>query len=152
MQSAIVGSVPNRNGPFHMIRHSCQMEVILSISACADDHTVKPGRLNRKFIGKDERKAANPECISPEIERHLALAWFSRGSIPASGKFSLRYSAMAIVSQTLTSVCSRQGTRIEEVRISNSSFARGSSAATLSSLKVIPESLARRKPRKDQDE
>jgi len=44
------------------------------------------------------------------------------------------------------------GTKIEEVRISSSSLARGSSGETCSSVKLMPESLARRKPRSDQDE
>ncbi len=152
MASAIVGCFPNKNGPFQFVRQSRQIDVIRSISACAELQTVNPGLWNRRFIGSEDRSAENPECISPEIDRHLARAAFSFGSICASGYNSLRYSAIAKVSQTVTSPWIKHGTKMDEVRISSSSFARGSSGETRSSTKSIPDKRAKRYPRSDHEE
>ena len=68
----------------------------------------------RRFIGIDERSAEKPACISPEIERQWARAMRSPGYRPAFGLTSLRYSAIASVSHTVTPSCTRHGTRINE--------------------------------------
>ena len=106
----------------------------------------------RRFIGSDERSAEKPECISPEIDRQRARAMRSPGYIPAFGHTSLRYSAIASVSHTVTPSCTRHGTRIDEARSSSSARVSGSSDATTFSSKSSRASRASRKPRSDQDE
>jgi hypothetical protein len=50
----------------------------------------KPGWRARRFIGSAERRFANPEFISPQIDRQCARATRSAGSRPAFGKVSSR--------------------------------------------------------------
>src|ERR1700686_5709534 len=101
---------PNRNGPPDLARHSRQMVQTRSISACARDQILKPGKCPFKLTGSDARKVVKPECISPQIERQCARKMRSEGSRPASGMISLRYSAIAYVSQTVAPSCRRHGT------------------------------------------
>src|SRR6266849_2198551 len=84
-----------------------------SMSACAPDQILKPEWRALRFIGNADRKLVNPECISPQIERQRARAGCSAGSSPAFGLTSLRYSAIAKVSQILVPSCVRHGTRID---------------------------------------
>ena len=52
----------------------------------------------RTFIGKAERKLANPEWTSPDTDRHQALDFGSSGKSERSTD-SCRYSPIAKVSQ-----------------------------------------------------
>ena len=72
--SAIVGWRPNSHGPFQVSRHSRQIVVMRSMSACAADQMAMRRPSVRRFIGRDERSAEKPECISPAIERQRARA------------------------------------------------------------------------------
>jgi hypothetical protein len=128
------------------------MRRMKAMSARGPDHSAKFGRCARMFIGSEERNASKPECISPEIDRQRARAARSSGYMPASGKRSLRYSAIASVSQTSIPSCTRQGMRMVELCSRSSAFAPGSSGETCSSTKSTPESRASRKPRSDQEE
>lgn len=103
------------------------------------------------FIGSAERMFAKPECISPEMERQWARTARSAGSNPASGKTSLRKEAMANVSHTVTSSCTRRGTRKEGDSSSSSALASGSSVGTRSSSKERPAILHSNQPRMDQE-
>src|SRR3954453_537774 len=122
------------------------------ISALTADHSVKSGRNRRRFIGKEPRSAAKPECISPDTERQWARALGSSGSMCAFGKVSFKYSARASVSHTTTSPWTRYGMRIDEDCNNNSARFVGSSGETTFSSNVIPERRASKKPRSDQDE
>src|SRR5271168_2716167 len=123
-----------------------------SMSACAPDHILKPGRWALRFIGSADRRLVNPECISPQIERQRARAARSAGTSPPFGFTSLRYSAIASVSQILMPLWVRQGTRIDGESNSNSARFAGSSAATTSSTKSRPAILHNSQPRSDQEE
>ena len=103
------------------------------------------------FIGSAERRLLKPECISPEIERQRARSARVCGTRPASGLSSLRYSAMASVSQTLTPAWVRRGTRKEGESSSSSARTEGSSLRLCSSSKSRPANLHRSQPRSDQE-
>src|SRR5215468_2524150 len=103
------------------------------------------------FIGKAERRLMKPECISPETDRQSARAATSGGSRPASGYSSLRYSAMASVSHTLTDPLVSDGTRKEGDRSSSSARVEGSSEGTTCSSKSSPASLHNNQPRSDHE-
>src|SRR5215467_767098 len=103
------------------------------------------------FIGKAERRLLKPECISPETARQIARAAASCGSNPAFGNNSLRYSAIASVSQTLTDPLISDGTKKEGDNNSSSARVEGSSAAATSSWKSSPAILHSSQPRSDQD-
>src|SRR6185369_3531739 len=111
MASAMPGVAPNRNGPPDLARHSRQIVNTRSISACAPAQILNLGWRALMFIGSAERRLANPECISPQIERQRERASVSVGSKPASGFSSLRYSPIAKVSHTITPPWVRHGTR-----------------------------------------
>ncbi len=93
-----------------------------------------------------------PECISPLTARQWARAARSAGSRPALGLISLRYSAMANVSQTLTPPWRRQGTSIEGASSSISARTSGSSGGSTTSSKSSPAKRASSQPRSDHDE
>src|SRR5271169_2921921 len=112
MASAI-DKVPNKYGPPCSAKHSRQIAVILSISACAPAQTLKSGWRAFRFIGKAERILAKPECISPQIERQRARAPCLAGNSPAFGLTSFKYSAIARVSHTRMPSCVKDGTRID---------------------------------------
>src|ERR1700709_797880 len=105
---------PNRNGPPDFARHSRQMVQIRSISACARDQILKLGKWPFRLTGSEARKGVNPEWISPQIERQGGRKTRSEGNKPASGMTSLRYSAIAKVSQTVAPSWRKQGTRIDD--------------------------------------
>src|SRR5664279_716641 len=105
---------PNRNGPPDLARHSRQIVQTRSISACARDQILKPGKWPFRLTGSEARRVVNPEWISPQIERQCARNIRSEGSKPASGMISLRYSDIASVSQTVAPSCRRHGTRIDD--------------------------------------
>src|ERR1700678_276972 len=128
------------------------MVVIRSISAWAAAQILKPLYLALRFIGNAERMLAKPECISPEMERQWVRAAASFGRSPAWGKTSLRYSAMASVSQTLRPLWVKQGTRNDGDSSKSSARALGSSLGKTSSLKSRPAILHSNQPRSDQDE
>ena len=69
--SAMVRS-PNRNGPPDSARHSRQMVQTRSISACARDQILKPGKWPFRLTGSEARSVVKPEWISPQIERQCA--------------------------------------------------------------------------------
>src|SRR6516165_12729688 len=100
------------------------------------------------FIGKAERILAKPECISPETERQLARATRSLGNRPASGNNSLRYSAIASVSHTLTAPVVSEGTRNEGDSNSSSARVDGSSAGTICTSKSSPDILQSSQPQR----
>jgi hypothetical protein len=63
---------PNRNGPPDSARHSRQMVQTRSISACARDQILKPGKWPFRLTGSEARSVVKPEWISPQIERQCA--------------------------------------------------------------------------------
>src|SRR5579864_8287901 len=148
----MVRLLPNRYGPFQRSKHSCQILRIQSMSACAADHTTKLGLTLLRLTGSAERSAANPECISPQIERQRARASGSFGSKPALGLSSLRYSPIASVSQIEMPLWIRVGTRIDEDCSSSSARTVGSSADTICSSKSSPAHFAISQPRRHHDE
>src|SRR5579864_1315191 len=103
------------------------------------------------FIGRAERILANPECISPETERQCARATGSVGNRPAPGNSSLRYSAIASVSHTLTAPVVSEGTRNDGDSSNNSARVEGSSAGATSTSKSSPANLHRSQPRSDHE-
>src|SRR5262245_15054224 len=145
------GRSPNRNGPLWAEKHSRQIENTRLMSACAPAHTGKFGCLAFRFIGSAERRLLKPECISPEIERQRARAARSAGIRPASGLISLRYSAIARVSQIRMLLWVRQGTRNDGASRSNSARVDGSSLDTICSMKSRPAILQSNQPRRDQE-
>src|SRR5579871_5349417 len=149
--SAVLRS-PNRNGPPVSLRHSRQIWQMRSMSACARDQILKPGKWPFRLTGSDARNVANPEWISPEIERHLARKMRSRGIISACGMVSFRYSAIASVSHTVAPSWRRHGTRIDEDNNKISARAEGSSGETMTSSKSRPEYFVSSQPRSDHDE
>src|SRR3546814_7713760 len=84
-----------------------------SISAWGPAQILKPVKCAFRFIGRAERRLEKPECISPLIDRQWARATRSVGSSPALGFSSLRYSAIARVSQIETLPSVSRGTRKE---------------------------------------
>src|SRR4029077_7174472 len=95
------------------------------------------------FIGRAERILANPECISPETERQRARATGSFGNRPAWGNISLRYSAIANVSHTLTAPVVSEGTRNDGDSSNSSARVEGSSVDTPPTSKSSPAILHR---------
>src|SRR5437667_256780 len=67
------------------------MATIRSMSPCARDQTLKPGKCALMFIGRAERRDVKPECISPQIARQWARALASAGNRPALRLTSSRY-------------------------------------------------------------
>src|ERR1700688_2734775 len=151
MASAMVRS-PYRNGPPDWVRHSCQIVQTRSISACARDQILKPGKWPFRLTGSEARKVVKPEWISPQIERQCARKMRSEGSSSAFGMTSLRYSDIASVSQTVAPSCRRHGTRIEDDSSRISARAEASSGAVMTSSNGSPENLVSSQPRSDQDE
>src|SRR6185312_253873 len=105
-----------------------------------------------RFMGSAERKFEKPECISPEIERQWVRAPQSRGSNPAWGKFSCRYSPMASVSQILRPLWVRQGTKKDGDSSKSSARVEGSSWDSSSSSNSSPAIRHNSQPRSDQEE
>src|SRR5689334_4471280 len=89
MASAMVRS-PNRNGPPDFARHSRQMVQTRSISACARDQILKPGKWPFRLTGSEARKVVKPEWISPQIDQQCARWMRSAGNKPEFGMISLR--------------------------------------------------------------
>ena len=56
---------PNRNGPPDLARHSRQIVQTRSISACARDQILKPGKWPFRLTGSEARSVVKPEWISP---------------------------------------------------------------------------------------
>ena len=123
-----------------------------SISACARDQILKPGKWPFRFTGSEARSVVKPEWISPQIERQCARWMRSAGNRPASGMTSLRYSPIASVSQMVAPSWRRHGTRIEDDSSRISARADASSGAVTTSSNSIPENFANSQPRSDQDE
>src|ERR1700688_1242765 len=151
MASAIERS-PNRNGPPDLARHSRQIVHTRSISACARDQILKPGKCPLRLTGSEARSVVKPEWISPQMERQCARNMRSAGNSPASGMTSLRYSAIASVSQTVAPSCRRHGTRIDDDNSRISARAEASSGAVMTSSNGSPENLVNSQPRSDQEE
>src|SRR6266567_3556940 len=149
--SAMVRS-PNRNGPPDLAKHSRQMVQTRSMSDCARDQILKPGKWPFRLTGSEARSVVKPEWISPQIERQCARWTRSAGNSPASGIASLRYSAIASVSQTVAPSCRRHGTKIEDDNKRISARADASSGAVTASSKSSPENFVSSQPRSDQDE
>src|SRR5258708_915114 len=152
MASAMVRCSPNRNGPPDLARHSRQIVQTRSISACARDQILKPGKLPFRLTGSDARKVVNPEWISPQIDRQCARKTRSAGNRPAFGMVSLRYSAIASVSHTVAPSWRRHGTRIDDDSSRISARADASSGAVTISSNSSPENLVSSQPRSDHDE
>src|ERR1700681_1527989 len=151
MASAMERS-PNRNGPSDLARHSRQIVQPLSISDCARDQILKPGKWPFRLTGSEARSVVKPEWISPQIDRQCARWMRSDGNSPASGMISLRYSPIASVSQTVAPSCRRQGTRIDDDSSRISARADASSGAVMTSSNSNPENLVNSQPRNDHDE
>ena len=143
---------PNRNGPPDSARHSRQMVQTRSISDCARDQILKPGKCPFRLTGSDARSVVKPEWISPQIERQRARKMRSSGKSPASGLTSLRYSPIASVSHTVAPSWRRHGTRIEDDSSRISARADASSGAVTISSNSSPENFVSSQPRSDQDE
>src|SRR5215468_3835623 len=148
----MVRLAPNKNGPPDLARHSRQMVQTRSMSACARDQILKLGKWPFRFTGSEARSVEKPEWISPQIERQCARCTRSAGSNPASGQTSLRYSAIASVSQTVAPSWRRHGTRIEDDSSRISARAEGSSGAVTISSNSRPANFASSQPRNDHDE
>src|SRR3982074_1133319 len=151
MASAMVRS-PNRNGPPDLARHSRQIAQTRSISDCARDQILKPGKWPFRLTGSDARRVVNPEWISPQIERQCALCTRSAGNRPASGMISLRYSAIASVSHTVAPSCRRHGTSIDDDSSRISDFAEASSGEGTFLSHSPPDKLRSSHPHSDHDE
>src|SRR5258708_31563401 len=151
MASAIERS-PNRNGPPDLARHSRQIVLTRSISACARDQILKFGKCPLRLTGSEARSVVKPEWISPQIERQCARCTRSAGSRPESGIVSLRYSPIASVSQIVAPSCRRQGTRIDDDSKRISARAEASSGAGMISSNSNPENLFSSQPRTDHDD
>src|SRR6266478_8665900 len=143
---------PNRNGPPDLARHSRQIAHTRSISACARDQILKPGKCPLRLTGSEARSVVKPEWISPQIDQQCARCTRSAGNRPASGIVSLRYSPIANVSQIVAPSCRRHGTRIDDDSKRISARAEASSGAVMISSKSSPENLVKSQPRSDQDE
>ena len=102
------------------------------------------------FMGKDERKAEKPECISPHTARQCARAARSAGNKTALGLTSFRYSPIAKVSHTWTPSWSSAGTIMDADSNSISAFMAGSSAGITCSSKSSLAKRAMSQPRKAQ--
>src|ERR1700712_4711155 len=144
--------VPNRNGPPDLARHSRQIVQTRSMSAWARDQILKFGKWPFRLTGSEARNVVKPEWISPEIERQCARRMRSAGNRPASGMISLRYSAIASVSQTTAPSWRRHGTRIDDDSSRISALAEASSGAVTISSNSSPENLVSSQPRSDHDE
>src|SRR6266850_3352230 len=142
----------NRNGPPDLARHSRQIAQTRSISACARDQILKPGKWPFRLTGSDARSVVNPEWISPQIDRQCAREMRSAGSRQASGMISLRYSAIASVSHTVAPSWRRQGTKIEDDSSRISARADASSGEVMISSNSSPENRVKSQPRSDHDE
>src|SRR6478609_207537 len=151
MASAMLRS-PNRNGPPDLPRHSRQMLQTRAMSAWARDQILKPGKCPLRLTGSEARSVVKPEWISPQIERQCARWMRSEGKRPASGITSLRYSAIASVSQTVEPSCRRHGTRIDDDSSRISARADASSGAVTTSSNDRPENFVSSQPRSDHDE
>src|SRR5260221_2152489 len=149
--SAMVRS-PNRNGPPDWARHARQMVQTRSMSACARDQILKPGKWPFRLTGSEARSVVKPEWISPQIDQQWARWMRSAGTRPASGLISLRYSAIASVSQTVAPSWRRHGTRIDDDSSRISARADASSGAVTTSSNSSPENFVSSQPRSDQDE
>src|SRR5262245_5663759 len=103
-------------------------------------------------MGSAERRLLKPECISPLMARQCARATLLVGSSPLLGLISLRYSAIASVSQILTSLWVRHGTSIDGESSSSSLRALASSGGMMTSLKSSLANRASSQPRSDHDE
>ena len=143
---------PNKYGPPDSARHSRQMVQTRSISACARDQILKPGKWPFRLTGSEARSVVKPEWISPQIERQCARWMRSAGNRPASGMTSLRYSPIASVSQTVAPSWRRHGTRIDDDSSRISARADASSGAVTISSNSRPENFVSSQPRSDQDE
>lgn len=104
------------------------------------------------FIGKEDLSAVKPECISPQMDRQWARCTELEGSKFFFGATSFKYSPIASVSQTLTLLWCRQGTKIEGDKSSNSALLSGVSVGTLISSKSTPDILVINHPLSDQEE
>src|SRR5260221_2930565 len=71
---------PNRNGPPDLARHSRQIAQTRSMSACARDQILKPGKWPFRLTGRDARRAVNSEWIYPQIERQCGRIMQSAGN------------------------------------------------------------------------
>src|SRR3979409_2413478 len=151
MASAMVRS-PHRKGQPDWVRHSRQIAQTRSISACARDQILKPGKWPFRLTGNDARSVVNPEWISPQIERQCARNKRSAGNSPAFGMTSLRYSAIASVSHTVAPSWRRHGTRIDDDSSRISARADASSGEVMISSNSRPENLVSSQPRSDHDE
>src|SRR6202158_6358754 len=151
MASAMVRS-PYRNGPPDWVRHSRQIVQTRSMSACARDQILKPGKWPFRLTGSDARSVVNPEWISPQIERQCARNIRSLGNSPASGMISLRYSAIASVSHTVAPSCRRHGTRMDDDSSTISDRHHSTLGTVTISSNSSPENLVSSTPRSDQDE
>src|SRR3981189_1970616 len=151
MASAMVRS-PNRNGPPDLARHSRQIVQTRSMSDCALDQILKPGKWPFRLTGSDARRVVNPEWISPQIERQCARNTRSAGNRPGSGMTSLRYSAIASVSHTVAPSWRRHGTRIDDDSSRISARADASSGEVTISSNSRPENFVSSQPRSDHDE
>src|SRR6266849_2766346 len=102
-------------------------------------------------MGNAERRLMKPECISPEIARQSARAATSWGRRPVSGRNSLRYSAIASVSHTLTDPLVSDGTRKEGDRSKSAARLEGSSEGATCASKSSPAILHSNQPRSDHE-
>ncbi len=143
---------PYRNGPPERARHSRQIAQTRSMSACARDQILKPGKCPLRLTGSDARSVVKPEWISPQIARQCARKMRSDGSNCASGFSSFRYSPIASVSHTVAPSWRRHGTRIDDDSNRISARTSGSSGDTTISSNSSPENFVSSQPRSDQDE
>ena len=104
------------------------------------------------FIGILRRSSVKPACISAEIARAMARASGSLGHSLASGKSSARYSAIASVSQMLSSPWRNTGTNPEGENFRTCSRVSGWPWGMTVSSNSAPVFLRTSQARSDQDE
>ena len=95
--SSAVQKLPNRNGPAcaKRLRQLRQTSSMRWTSALTSALRSGPSRTKRKSIGRVDRNAPKPECISAAAAHATARAVGSSGHKPAVGCCYAKYSAMA---------------------------------------------------------
>ncbi len=104
------------------------------------------------FIGRWSRSAAKPECISALTARATARAALSSGHSFAAGNVSARYSQIARLSHTVSSLCLSAGTLPEGEKRSTVLRVAASLSGITSSSNAAPVCLSASHGRSDQDE
>jgi len=152
---------PNSMGPPWDCSSSLHMSTrraTLARTAACSAQILAPtsGSRASMFMGQWLRRAVKPLCISAQRLRARARSVTDAGQMPAWGKVSARYSAIANVSQMARSSCTSTGTvpvgvSGRSVRLNCESGAK-LSKRTMTSSKAMPNWRIATQGRMDQDE